>query len=351
MKKLFTLLCFTLMILLFASCQKKINITISGENKIIKDGTTLSELNKPSTDLDTLDYWLVNGVKKDNTYKLKEGDKLVSVLRKKKFYTVKFEDVITPIQDQIVREDMLVQRPNNPIKKYFTFKEWQVDGKVFDFSKPITSDITIKASWISIGAPKTKVTIITSFLDEKGFLRDKKSEAEGYYVSDLPIPEQIPVNEKGDGGYYFGYWLIDGKRVDNSYELKPNDIIKAEYLKYPLARYALYKKEILNDPNVDYNDWSTYGKYYISDSKEYDKLESSFKYIQFPKHEILGYNYIDKLFVPKGHKLLCVKVLIKEKEDEYAKEIVVNPKKIDGVIYTEYIEKALSLECKITKID
>ena len=48
---------------------------------------------------------------------------------------------------QTVVEDGTATAPKAPTKEGYTFAGWQLDGKKYDFSKPVTEDITLVAKW------------------------------------------------------------------------------------------------------------------------------------------------------------------------------------------------------------
>ena len=63
-------------------------------------------------------------------------------------FTVTFDsDGGSEVEAQEVEENATAEKPADPTKEGFTFKGWQLDGKDFDFSTPITEDITLKAVW------------------------------------------------------------------------------------------------------------------------------------------------------------------------------------------------------------
>ena len=65
-----------------------------------------------------------------------------------KEFTVTFDtDGGSKIDPVKVKENRTLTPPTNPTKAGLVFNEWMLDGKVFDFSTPITSDITLKATW------------------------------------------------------------------------------------------------------------------------------------------------------------------------------------------------------------
>ena len=289
MKKLFSILMILTATILLYACVKKISVKVDNKELTYKLGTTLDKIDKPKKELEILDHWLVNGQKVSNDYTLKQGDNITAVWRSKKFFTVKFDNILETIEEQVIREDMLVSKPTNPIKKYYVFTGWKLNGQDFDFSKHISSDITLTASWHSIGAPMKKVYISVDGV---------KKEVQGYYVEDLPTPEIMK-------GGYFTYWSNNGKQLNATDTLNEQEEYKAEFIKWIKIRYIIYDKAITNDKTIDLYDGFTYQKYYIAEYNEsmhdYPILKgTTFKSIE-------NFNYIDKVEAPQGYKMYIFK--------------------------------------------
>lgn len=71
-----------------------------------------------------------------------------SLEENKILYTIEFEaNGGNEINTQTVEKGSLVKQPTTPTKKGYTFIEWQLDGKKFDFSKEVNSDIKLTAKW------------------------------------------------------------------------------------------------------------------------------------------------------------------------------------------------------------
>lgn len=67
---------------------------------------------------------------------------------KTKKYTVTFDAKNGSEATQvIVIENDKVTKPKKPTRKGYTFVEWQVDGKKYNFNKKVTKDITLVAKW------------------------------------------------------------------------------------------------------------------------------------------------------------------------------------------------------------
>lgn len=322
MKKIFIVLLLFISVITFTACsEKKITISVDNNEQQIKPNTLITNIPKPTNNKKAFDKWLVNGQEIDNNYTLKDGDKLTACWRDFKFYKVVFKNTLTPIQDQIIREDKKVVKPNTPTKKYYEFKGWYDGDNLFEFDKFITKDITLTAKWESIEAPMTKVK-----LDINGTIKD----FEGYYASDLPTPDDTDTG-------YFTHWTINDNKVDNSYELKDGDKLIAKYTEYFTKLYYFEnKKEILTDTNVDLLDPDSYRKYYI---KEVIVKHLKLKYDT--SKELKPKDYIN--FIPKldGYKIILAFVYRTDKN--------YNEEKINGILCTTLPPKCTGIGIEVVK--
>ena len=67
------------------------------------------------------------------------------------FYTVTFDtDGGTDISAQEIEKGKCALKPADPIKENYVFKGWIYNNNQYDFSKPVSSNITLKASWKGI---------------------------------------------------------------------------------------------------------------------------------------------------------------------------------------------------------
>ena len=114
---------------------------------VVKDGKA-TEPTAPTKEGYTFLEWQLKGVKYDfiNT-KVTEDITLVAVWKQN--FTVTFDAKGgTPAPDaQTVVEDGTATEPTAPTKEGYTFAGWQLDGKKYDFSKPVTQDIKLVAVW------------------------------------------------------------------------------------------------------------------------------------------------------------------------------------------------------------
>ncbi len=101
--------------------------------------------------------WTLDGKIFKFTTKITADITLTATWAKEGNYTVKFDtngsaDVI---EDQVVKAGKLVTKPTDPTKDGYVLKEWQLDGKTYDFNTKVSKDMILKAIW---ALPTYKVT-------------------------------------------------------------------------------------------------------------------------------------------------------------------------------------------------
>ena len=63
----------------------------------------------------------------------------------------------SPVEKAVVKEGEKLIEPEAPVKKYAEFLGWTTeDGKDYDFSKPVTKNMVLKAKWNNYTMPKGK---------------------------------------------------------------------------------------------------------------------------------------------------------------------------------------------------
>lgn len=91
---------------------------------------------------------------------------------KRKIYTVSFD--IVGVDTQIVKYGAMATKPSNPERENFVFNGWLLYNEPFDFSKPITYNVSLTASWRSTFSAMTETDDYSSFVfgagmeDEEG---------------------------------------------------------------------------------------------------------------------------------------------------------------------------------------
>ena len=178
-------------------------------------------INKPSNPIkEGYDFveWQLNGKKFSFNTKITKDITLKAVWKKfdptVKKYTVTFNvDGGSSIENEIIEENNVINKPNNPTKEGYKFIEWQLDGKPFDFNTKITKDITLKANW-------KKIIFYTVTFDTDG----------GNNISSLKIEENNTISKPGNPtkeGYRFIGWQLDEKLFDFNTKIIKDITLKA----------------------------------------------------------------------------------------------------------------------------
>ncbi len=162
MKRLLKKLSVLLMVLIvgFAliSCDKtpaKVKVTFKTTDTNVEvfeidKNTTVNELQAPTREGYEFLYWSLEGEQEFNFETLIAGDiVLVANWRELENYTVTFNSMGgSEVSAVVVLENKAVSKPADPEKEGFIFEYWYLEeGVEFDFSTPITGNITLTAFW------------------------------------------------------------------------------------------------------------------------------------------------------------------------------------------------------------
>ncbi|MBP5684501.1 MAG: InlB B-repeat-containing protein [Bacilli bacterium] len=113
---------------------------------VIKNGKATKPANPTKTGY-TFKEWQLNNQTYDFNTPVTSNITLTAVWNINK-YTVTFNsNGGSSVASQTVSYNGKATRPANPTKTGYTFKEWQVNNKTYDFNTPITGNITLTAIW------------------------------------------------------------------------------------------------------------------------------------------------------------------------------------------------------------
>lgn len=132
-------------------------------------------------------------------------------------FTVTFDtDGGSTIEPVKVKENKTLTMPTNPTKAGLVFNEWTLNGKTFDFSTPITSDITLKATW-----RENDNTVMVRF-----------DSAGGSSVASQKVPVGGVAKKPNNPtryGYNFVEWQLNGTAYDFSQVVNTEITLKATW--------------------------------------------------------------------------------------------------------------------------
>ena len=87
--------------------------------------------------------------KAGETYTITEGGVRFVAQWKIKTYNVKFVSFDSVVATQVVEHGKTAERIKNPEVNDYVFKGWYLNGQLYDFNTPVTSDITLVAQWVT----------------------------------------------------------------------------------------------------------------------------------------------------------------------------------------------------------
>lgn len=168
---------------------------------------TVSQPDNPTLDGYTFQGWTLDGDPYDFNTPVTSSITLKALWSKNtpvaKKHTVTFDSGEgSKVDSQTVKEGDPVSKPDNPTREGYTFNGWLLGGDPYDFTTPVTKDVTLKAKW-----EKTKVESYTVAFNS----------AEGSEVASQTV-EQGKTAVKPDDptreGYDFQGWLLNGQAYD-----------------------------------------------------------------------------------------------------------------------------------------
>ncbi len=120
-------------------------------------------------------------------------------------YNVSFEtNGGTTISTQVVNEGDNAIKPNDPTKEGYMFVQWLYEGKTYDFSSEVKTDLVLKAEWIE--KVENIETFVVSFDSEGGTTIPNQIIERGNKII-------IPINPTKEG-YTFVEWQLNGVKYD-----------------------------------------------------------------------------------------------------------------------------------------
>ena len=147
-------------------------------------------------------------------------------------------------EEIIVKYNETVKKIEDPVIEGLSFVGWYVDEVLFDFTKPITSQVTIYAKFKEIYQVK--------FLDYDGTVLDTQFVLEG--CDALPLEDPTGVYKSGDGSVSGGSNTTGSGHFGKFLFSDTVKWVKEEWIDYILPQcYASF-----NNPNYSFQDITTW---------------------------------------------------------------------------------------------
>lgn len=225
--------------------------------KVEEDGTIVLP-DEPTREGYIFIGWMYNGEPFDFSQEVTEDITLTAGWKKieegKKYYVVNFyTDGGTTIANQPIEEGTVPTRPDNPTKEGYEFVEWQLDGVAYDFTTPITEDVTLVAIYKEIptdnqnpGGNGNGGNGGNGGNSSGGGNTSKKSFVVTFRLGDGSLgpgcgPQTIEQGGKAKdscrptrSGYTFDYWSLNNARFNFNTPINSN-----------ITLYAVWKQNVV----------------------------------------------------------------------------------------------------------
>ena len=143
------------------------------------------------------------------------------------YYTVRFMDGANEYKSAKVESGKPAQKPADPVKSGYAFKEWILfDGTAYDFTKAVTADITLYATWNKIQTPETVYYTVTF---------DSGVTAQQVEQGKKAVEPEAPEKE----GYVFAGWYLGGAPYDFNTAGNADITLTAKWVEGAPATYTV----------------------------------------------------------------------------------------------------------------
>ena len=208
----------------------KVNVIFMVDDKVyktigVKENSKVTKPANPYKKGYKFVEWQLNGSAFDFNTNITSETTLTATFEESKTKLVSFDsDGGSKVSSQEVNDGEKATKPKDPTKDGYKFKEWQLNGKTYDFTKAVTDDIALKAVWAQLH----KVT----FKDQDGKELSTQSVADGEKATKPKDPTRA--------GYEFVEWLNDTNETYNFNVSVTRDLVLT----------AFYEKSATPTPTV-----------------------------------------------------------------------------------------------------
>ena len=145
-------------------------------------------------------------------------------------------------------------QPADPTRDGYTFNGWTLDGEPYDFSQPVTGDITLEAQWEENETP-APVTHTVKFRTNGGSSIPMQTVEDGKTASKPTDPTRP--------GHVFAGWLLDGQPYNFSTPVTGDIVLDAAWEETPAADPLSGVTATVDDEPLDGFDPMKDGEYHV----------------------------------------------------------------------------------------
>ena len=168
----------------------------------------------------TFKGWMLEGDASETLYTSEEAlamtvrqDIVLRAVWEVPTFTVEFDsNGGTPVEAQEVENLETAEEPEAPTREGFVFDRWTLNGTAYDFSTPVTEDITLVAQWkpydpVVVHDPPVKKIVSgegAPSSDTFSFVMEAQQCSQGWPVEEMPMPEAASNGRKTSPGLKAG---------------------------------------------------------------------------------------------------------------------------------------------------
>ena len=189
------------------------------EKKVMSKGSTINDIAVPTREGYKFLYWTVDGKRVDSTYEITKDLKIVAIWEetKPKIKIKLNNDGGEGSTEVEVEEGAVLTEPTKPTKEGYKFLYWESSGEKYDFTKPVTEEIELKAVWQKV------VEYIVTFNSNGGSSVSSEKVEKDSVVAKPTDPTR--------SGYEFVAWLLNGTKYDFNTKVTKNITLTAKWKK------------------------------------------------------------------------------------------------------------------------
>ena len=192
----------------------------------VTDGAAAIDPGTPERDGYKFTGWLLDGEPFDFSTPITGDITLVAGWEESEepapvLHAVTFDDGTGSTVTVNVQDGETVQEPAAPERDGYEFTGWLLNGEPYDFSTPVTGDITLVAGWEQAEEPDPATTFTVSFRTNGGTTVEQQTITEGGTAAKPADPTRE--------GYEFTGWLLDGQPYDFSTPVTGNITLDAAW--------------------------------------------------------------------------------------------------------------------------
>lgn len=196
------------------------------EPQTVADGAAAIDPGTPERDGYKFTGWLLDGEPFDFSTPITGDITLVAGWEESEepapvLHAVTFDDGTGSTVTVNVQDGETVQEPAAPERDGYEFTGWLLNGEPYDFSTPVTGDITLVAGWEQAEEPDPATTFTVSFRTNGGTTVEQQTITEGGTAAKPADPTRE--------GYEFTGWLLDGQPYDFSTPVTGNITLDAAW--------------------------------------------------------------------------------------------------------------------------